>query len=97
MQEEENLLIDTVIDSMLKKVEKPADMFLFCYIFLLGHTGVEASKVLDVHPSDVARRLRRIRSVLRPFKLGYGESEKDLSVDYETFSVQSVNYTIKNR
>ena len=67
MTPEESTLLDLVKRKMLTKLDD-RKKFIFLYVFEMGHQKNEAAEVLGVDSSIITRQIKRIRSLLSPFK-----------------------------
>jgi DNA-directed RNA polymerase specialized sigma24 family protein len=70
MTAEERLFLDFVKINMLKKLPD-REKFLFLYIFEFGGKQADAAEILQVHETNISRRMKRIRRLLTPFRKGY--------------------------
>lgn len=64
---EENAILGEVKKKMLSKLDD-RKKFIFLYVFEMGHMKNEAAEVLGVDSSIITRQIKRIRSLLSPFK-----------------------------
>ena len=80
----EGLLHDIVLN-MVRVIPNKIDRLIFVCHFL-NHTEQQViAEVLHIHPTNVSRRVKRIRRVLKPFALGY------------TFVLSDVKYRHKSK
>lgn len=64
-------LLDLVEKGMIITLTNRTEKFLYLYMWVLGHTGVEAAEVLGINTTNVSRHLKKMRHRLRHYKLGY--------------------------
>lgn len=67
------VIMDILIPAMLKRLNNPKQQFIFTFCILEGHPQKLAAEIMNVHETNVARQVRRIRMKLVHFKKGYPE------------------------
>lgn len=69
-------IMNIIIPSMLKKLNNHKQQFIFTYCILEGHPQKLAADILNIHETNVAREIRRIRTKLVHYKKGYPDIGK---------------------
>lgn len=69
--ENSHAVLDLIERSMLKRLDRSVDKFLFLYIFILNHTYRDAADVLGVSLGKVQDRVHAVRASLVSYRKGY--------------------------
>lgn len=67
MTREENMFIELIKQRMLIKLND-RQRFIFLYCIELSHDQRQASAVLNVHETEIARQMREIRKILSEYR-----------------------------
>lgn len=59
---------------MLRTLKNPVEKFLFVYIYLMNKKQIDAAEALEVHETNIARHMRKMRKRLNLFKEGYEDT-----------------------
>lgn len=64
-------LMDLLVVGMLKRLRNEKQKFIFTFCILDGRPQKVAAEILNIHETNVAREIRRIRECLVPYAKGY--------------------------
>lgn len=68
MTQEEVVFVELVKQRMLQKLKSDRRKFLFVYCIELGHKQNEAAQILGVNETNIARHMKRMRTLLSSFR-----------------------------
>lgn len=67
MTPEENMFLDIVMARMLSRLDDRRKV-IFLYQMYMGHSKRETAQILGVNPTSITRHIKRIRTILTPYK-----------------------------
>lgn len=69
-------IMNMIIPSMLKRLNNHKQQFIFTFCILEGYPQKLAADILNIHETNIAREMQRIRTKLVHFKKGYPDIGK---------------------